>query len=282
METLIRLKRSLDDSPSDTLILNCNKKRKLDVSTNESDEVLLAVLKFTGTQISQDEDIHKHIANFKNCSKSSCNFKRHNVDLSNKLRLAAKENSKNSRYKVINCLRSNLETETKENDGLTIYDLELEHNSRPDQKFVFDLYYSNTNVLDEVDDYNISIYPTLDSLVFDSDEVYNNIDEENDDSDDSNAEDNWKNDYPDESDVESVNENDMIEAMKNMDMNDILSSEDELVYCAENKEDYEYEVDELDKKKYGTMYAKFRAKYNDDEEIEENDLMSDMSENDDY
>lgn len=50
--------------------------------------------------------------------------------------------------------------------------------------------------------------------------------EDSDDSDDSNAENNWRNDYPDESDMESINEDDMVDAMKNVCIDEDLLSSD--------------------------------------------------------
>lgn len=50
MHTLIRLKRLRENTPSDTLILNYNsKKRKIDTSDGD-EEPLSTILKFTGTQ----------------------------------------------------------------------------------------------------------------------------------------------------------------------------------------------------------------------------------------
>ncbi|KAK9879546.1 hypothetical protein WA026_006616 [Henosepilachna vigintioctopunctata] len=262
-EAIIRLKRPLEDSPLDTLILNCNKKRKLDAPTGASTsdlEPLVTILKFTGTQHSQDEDISKHVKDFKNNLKDKLSYglKKHNVDFNSKLRAEAIKNSKDSRYKVINYLRSNVITDKYNNENLIIYDLEASgefgcDDKKPDQKFVYDLYCADTNLLEDADDYNISIFPTSESLVFDSDDVYN-IDEEDDDSEDSNAENNRRNDYPDESDNDSINEDDLVQAVRNVDLDDTLSSEDELDYSNEEYNDEVYN-DDLEEDEYLNFIA---------------------------
>lgn len=109
-----------------------------------------------------------------------------------------------------------------------------------------------------------SVYPLSDQLVYGSHR--DNGLSDSYDSEDSNAENNWRNDYPDESDMESINDEDMIQAVKrmNVDEESDLSSDD-------GEEEYAYNtnyddtslddtVDENDVKQYGKMYARFKAR----------------------
>lgn len=110
------------------------------------------------------------------------------------------------------------------------------------------------------------------------------------DSEDSNAENNWRNDYPDEDDMISVNEDDMVEAMKNVDLEDDLLSSDEgeeaFVYGIDSEgAAFDEEIDETDVHRYGKMYAKFKAKNKNDNEkcTTYNDLYyGDIDDEDDY
>ncbi|KAJ8930015.1 hypothetical protein NQ314_017244 [Rhamnusium bicolor] len=113
---------------------------------------------------------------------------------------------------------------------------------------------------------NVFIYPLSDPLLFGStrDNGLNERDSE-DDSEDSNAENNWRNDYPDESDMESINEDDMIEAVKKLNITeDLLSSDDGeegFVYSIDSEAaGFEEDIDESDVFRYGERYARFKAK----------------------
>lgn len=84
------------------------------------------------------------------------------------------------------------------------------------------------------------------------------------DSEDSNAENDWRNEYPDEDDMLSVTEDDMVEAMKNVDLeDDLLSSEDEegFSYSIDSEAaGFEEDIDETDVHRYGERYARFKAR----------------------
>lgn len=245
METIIRLKRPLEEPPSETLVLNY-KKRKL------CSETTPALLKLTGTTLSQEEDISKYVSDFKQKHKEkfTAELKKHRTNLEEKLRSEVLENSKENRYKIVNCLRTG-----KESDGeYTLYDLEVgeDQGNSSEKLYVYDLYYVSSEVLQNVNDY-VSLCPVND-LVF---ETENDTIEQYDDSDDSNAENNWRNSYPDESDCESINEDDIIAAVKNCNINDQLSSDDDEYYEEDNAG-----IKDSDEEKYGKMYAKFKAKYN--------------------
>lgn len=109
-----------------------------------------------------------------------------------------------------------------------------------------------------------SVYPLSDQLVYGS--LRDNGLSDSYDSEDSNAENNWRNDYPDESDPESINEEDMIQAVKRMnvdDESDLSSDEEEEGYVYSVNDDeagLDDEVDDTDVRKYGKMYARFKAR----------------------
>lgn len=113
-----------------------------------------------------------------------------------------------------------------------------------------------------------SIYPLKDPLFFSpsDDRIDSDIDSE-----DSNAENNWRNDYPDEDDMLSVNEDDMVDAIKNVVLEDDLLSSDEgeeAFVCGIDIEEASLgeDINETDVHRYGQMYAKFKAKYKKDNE----------------
>lgn len=107
-------------------------------------------------------------------------------------------------------------------------------------------------------------------------------------SEDSNAESNWKNDYPDESDVESVTKEDMVKAVKRITIEDDLSSDDGeegFVYSIDSEAaGFEEDIDETDVRRYGEMYARFKArhKHTDKEESKSNLYFGDIDENEYY
>lgn len=105
-----------------------------------------------------------------------------------------------------------------------------------------------------------SVYPLNGELVYGS---YRQDDTESYDSEDSNAENNWRNDYPEEeSDMESVTEDDMVAAVNRLAINeesDLSSDEGEEKYIYD-EDDQQDDVSEEDVRKYGRLYAKFRAK----------------------
>ncbi|XP_044266951.1 probable RNA polymerase II nuclear localization protein SLC7A6OS isoform X2 [Tribolium madens] len=269
MAAVIRIKRRLEDEPSETLILNC-KKRKTDASTPDQDGELSTILKFAGTVKNQDDTL----LNIKKPTKIELEeqFKKHNTDLSSKLRLQKQEDSKKNRYKVVNCFRSqaaNLEEPNQElKPEYTIYDIETESHDQIsnecDQNYVYDLYYTTSDDLGELEDC-VSMYPYNDVFMYGSmrDNGLNDADSDTD-SEDSNAENCWKNDYPDESDMESVTEEDMLQAMKKCDLNDLSSDDGEegFVYSIDSEgAGFEEDIDDSDVQRYGERYARFKAKH---------------------
>lgn len=107
-----------------------------------------------------------------------------------------------------------------------------------------------------------SICPLKDPLFFSPSEDQLDSDV---DSEDSNAENNWRNDYPDEDDMLSINDDDMIEAMANVDIEDDLLSSDDgeegFVYSIDSEAaGFEEDIDETDVHRYGERYARFKMR----------------------
>lgn len=114
------------------------------------------------------------------------------------------------------------------------------------------------------------------------------IDTDDDDSDDSNDENNWRNDYPDESDMESVTEDDMVKAVKRFTIEDDLSSDDGeegFVYSIDSEAaGFEEDIDPSDVRRYGEMYARFKARHkkDDDKDIDRDLYYGDIDEDEYY
>ncbi|XP_018569675.1 probable RNA polymerase II nuclear localization protein SLC7A6OS [Anoplophora glabripennis] len=315
MAAVVRVKRRLDEEPLEAVILSC-KRRKLNndvVKDAEDTELSATLLKFAGT-IKEDENVVAHLKKERipEITELREHFKKHAVNINEKLREQMKETSKNNRFKVVNCFRSeNAEdsltaensTSSSTKKELTIFDIETDLNDNDvktenqngessEPKFVYDLYYTNSDDLGDadIDDY-ISVYPLSDPLMLGStrDNGLNDADSD-DGSEDSNAENNWRNDYPDESDLESINEDDMVEAMQNVAIDEDLLSSDEgeegFVYSIDSEAaGFEEDVDESDVFRYGERYAKFKAKHKNYIESSgvENDLYyGDIDENEYY
>ncbi|KAJ8948891.1 hypothetical protein NQ318_005512 [Aromia moschata] len=300
MAAVVRVKRRLEETPLEGLILSC-KRRKIshdkETSTSKNPELSAAVLKFAGT-IKEDENVFTHLKKqqIPELSDLKEQFKKHAVNLTDKLRFEKQESSKSNRYKIVNCFRSQSiddpVTSDKSQSEYTVFDVETDLNDNnsktenqniveSDVKYVYDLYYTNSDDFGdaEVEDY-VSVYPLSNALITGStrDNGLNEPDSD-DGSEDSNAENNWRNDYPDESDMESVNEDDMVEAIKNIDIGEDLLSSDEgeegFVYSIDSEgAGFEEDIDESDVFRYGERYAKFRAKYK--KELESSGLDRDL------
>lgn len=125
------------------------------------------------------------------------------------------------------------------------------------EAFVYDIYIQNDKKDSSEDfdindlsimEYNDYLYSCSRLNNYDSDENF-----DHDDSD-SNDENHWKNDYPDEenfSDGESIDERVMRKAIENLDVEDDLSSDEDLVCSAEIKDNAD---------RYGTAYAMYKKK----------------------
>lgn len=113
------------------------------------------------------------------------------------------------------------------------------------------------------------------------------LDDDESSSEDSNAESNWRNEYPDEDeDVESINDSDMIDAVENLNFkdNDLSSDDGEegFVYSIDSEAaGFEEDLDESDVRRYGEMYARFKARQKKVEDNYNRDLYGDENDDDD-
>nr|XP_023018306.1 probable RNA polymerase II nuclear localization protein SLC7A6OS [Leptinotarsa decemlineata]XP_023018307.1 probable RNA polymerase II nuclear localization protein SLC7A6OS [Leptinotarsa decemlineata]XP_023018308.1 probable RNA polymerase II nuclear localization protein SLC7A6OS [Leptinotarsa decemlineata] len=282
MATVVRVKRRCDDEPIEAFIFSC-KRRKI----SSDDPLYTTVFKFART-LEKDTDISSQLdaAKYADIQKIKNNIKKRDVDINVKLRAEHKESSKRNRFKIVNRFRSQAENDSDSETGVsksvTVLDLEndLEGNTdvKPDShegqdKYVYDMYYNYSGEVKDTDiEEYLSIEPVHDyfstASLADDDDLSSDTESE-----DSNAENNERNEYPNESDVESIDENDMMEAMQNMNMHDYSSSSDY------DEDDYTWgeddKISDLDVRHHGKLYAMFKAKYK--EEVD-SDLEDDFSE----
>ncbi|XP_022918878.1 probable RNA polymerase II nuclear localization protein SLC7A6OS [Onthophagus taurus] len=273
MAAVIRIKRRLDEEPLDALILNC-KKRKTD---DNQEEPIATVLKLTATLNDPDENVFEHV---KKSTKTTIEeqFKKPNINVHDKLRDECQLAFKKNRYKVVNLRRFDNNETSEENEDLTLVDVETDYKETPqtsDKKepgYVYDLYYTNTKGFSDIDVENMVVLPWTDQLIYGSarDNGLEVEEPETDDSD-SNAENNWRNDYPDE--IDDITEEDILTAVREMDINGDreLSSDDEeegYIYGIDNDAaGFEEDIDPTDVRRYGEMYARFKARVKKSEEL---------------
>ncbi|CAD6222358.1 GSCOCG00000931001-RA-CDS [Cotesia congregata] len=293
MTTILRVKRRNSDEPLDALIIAC-KKRKVDAEAAEvadPKEPLKTVVKFAGTVQNQEVNAAKEIAKTLTTSQLKANYKQHSVDVLNKTRTQKQEDSRENRYKFVNCFREieSSDTDGKDNDlSMTLIDVEdsvsctkkAEGTDLPDcTEFVFDVYCIMENSIKLLDD-SFTIEPYNDEMVFDE-KYRENGEFSEDDSEDSNCESNWKNDYPDSDDYHSegsIGVEDMEQAVSRMWLHDGQSdlSDDEYDNYIYHLDNSKYTVDDSDIEHYGLAYAQFKAKLknkknDDDDDDEESD-----------
>ncbi|XP_076243379.1 female sterile (2) ltoPP43 [Calliopsis andreniformis] len=272
MAAVLRVKRRYEDEPSNALVIAC-KRRK----TAENDEVeesaafdpLTTVFKFAGTVKNQEDNVVEHLIQTLGKDELKANYKKHPVDILNKIREKTKQTSVENRYKVVNCVRSLDNSNVEEfEEKVTLIDVEdsiscangKEHSTKQDESYVYDLYYGQTENEVNIEDM-VSVHPFEQELVYDTyrDNGYSEVECE---SEDSNSESNWRNDYPDSDHSEgSIDDEDMREAIMKMKVEEgsDLSSEDDFVYA----------IDEDDVEAYGYKYAKYKAKMK--KELDEDD-----------
>lgn len=252
MAAVIRVKRRLNEEPFEKFVLNCKRRRTNDDESSSSvvppnllgtSDETTTILKFSGT-IKSDEDIKTHIIRLtKSDAEESVRKSRKILNVTTKNREQLKENTQNSRFKVINCFRSMPDGDNEAEADLTIVDVikddtkdTTEDQSKADTEeslatsmetdYVYDLYMIDGAQSTQIDyDNLISIRP-FDDLVYQAnDDKYADSDN---DSEDSNDEDNWRNDYPDTDDNFSVGEEDMRRAVEDLNFgsDDNLSSDE--------------------------------------------------------
>lgn len=267
MAAVVRVKRRCDEEPLDALVFACKRKKTDDRDSPVEPDNPFTVVKFAATVKSQSDDFSVLLP-VSDQEDIWHNKLRHKVDVLKKIRQRRKEQSENSRYKVVNCFRHS-ETEKDETvkeaeKNMIVFEVEssiensaeTETNVEDDSQYVYDIYYGYANGdCDFVEmDHLYDIMPYSENMDFDSSKVIG--DEESlHESDDSNDENNWRNDYPDSDN--SINEDDMRLAMQMGDMNlgqdnELSSSDDELIYGVDaDPEDVEY---------HGEVYAKYKAR----------------------
>ncbi|KAK9708163.1 Transcription factor Iwr1 [Popillia japonica] len=238
----LSVKRCLSADPVDALVVNC-KRAKMDGEENN-----ILIYQRTTTLNTQDNNFDNHLKQSTKY-KIEKNYKSYNGNIYSKIKTENQQGSKNNRYKIVNLHRPlNVVEENAaklQEPNITVVDIEAndETTVKEENTYVYDLYYSNSTSLPEIDIKElISVYPLSNEL------VYGNECEESIDTDDSdsNDENNWRNDYPDETDVESITEEDMMNVMLRMDLNE----EHEL--SSEEDEKFVYSVDEDDVTRFAT------------------------------
>ncbi|XP_014607337.1 PREDICTED: probable RNA polymerase II nuclear localization protein SLC7A6OS [Polistes canadensis] len=270
MASFIRVKRRYNEEPSNVLLIACKKSKIIEnegVENAYNDEPVTAVVKFAGTVKDQDEDAIKRLAKTVRKNELKENFKKHMVDIKNMLRTQIKNNSIQSRYKIVNRHRSMDESNIEESgDNLTVIDIEetlsysipVEKDSETIDNFVYDLYYTEHGMI-TIDDDVVYMQGVEEELVYDLEEN----DEPEYSSDDSNSESRW-NDYPDsdqEENGEDEDEEDFLSTgIKRCTLND--DYQDAELDSDSSIDDFIYSVDKNDVKYFGYKYARYKARTN--------------------
>ena len=156
------------------------------------------------------------------------------VDISKKTRDKVQHESNENRYKIVNSFRKLNSTGGEQIDVIDIE--EVKQNIEPEiNDYVYDLYYTQINEELSIEEL-ISVEPA-NELVFDS--YRDNDPEFVYESEDSNSENYYKNDYPEEeSDKNSSNsDSSIVEAMKNVDIENELSSDEDFVYAVDEDDE---------------------------------------------
>ncbi|KAL0273742.1 UNVERIFIED_CONTAM: hypothetical protein PYX00_006347 [Menopon gallinae] len=223
MNTIIRVKRHLQDDPVEAVRLECKRRRTEEAEGPSSFE---KVLNFLGTVDNKDDELVSQrtlgISPIYQKRVKDLKSQKPTQEVLSKIRKEADARSKESRFKVISCKRSISNTEESESKGdgqkenIAIVDVSLEKNCDlknsdcSEDNFVYDIYSANL----ENDDFNnifldnvIGIKPYTSEPIFEYRNPEDYTDEDFDpDEDDSNDENNWRNSYPDEdgSDSEEI------------------------------------------------------------------------------
>jgi hypothetical protein len=199
-----------------------------------------------------------------------------------------KKKSQLNRYKVVNCCRKKTEN-TNDTNATIIFDVvkEVAGDDKNDapmtaecssiskaDSFVYDIYVNDNKAItsdfnpESIDLSELNVQEYEDFLYANSRFYKNDSDDEsanNDDDADSNDENYFANDYPDEdyeypeSDA-SIDERHMRSAMKNFNIDNELSSDDEsqdFVHTTKSEDDFNYFGD---MKSYGKKYAQYKRK----------------------
>lgn len=86
--------------------------------------------------------------------------------------------------------------------------------------------------------------------------------------------------------MESIQDDDILKAVENLDLNDDLSSDDGeegFVYSIDSESaGFEEDIDESDVRRYGEMYARFKAKSKQTYEVDRSFYYGDIDDEDSY
>ncbi|XP_035914851.1 probable RNA polymerase II nuclear localization protein SLC7A6OS [Anopheles stephensi] len=159
--------------------------------------------------------------------------------------------------------------------------------------YVYDLYVADASqnvthipyYIDNLDDLSVMV---CDDPLYASHRGLDSDDSSEVDSEDSNAEDNWRNDYPDEDEGESIGDEDMVRAVEDLDLDgerELSSDDDPVLYddgaveedgedgfvyprhddvlYTDEEEDSDSEAEGVnrdDVRRYGTAYARYKAR----------------------
>ncbi|XP_013147095.1 PREDICTED: probable RNA polymerase II nuclear localization protein SLC7A6OS isoform X2 [Papilio polytes] len=245
--TVLRVKRRLEENPQDALVLLCKRVK------TDSEEISPSLFVFRGTVDNQEQIIVKDLVPKEDIKQKPIS----NVaDIIQKIRKERKDVSTENRYEVVNCHRG-LKEDVSGEDLFHLVDLARAGEKEKEVGFTYDLYTSakpdfDVSMLDNL--VSIENYET--DLVFDSYRANGEApsDDGADDDDDSNDENNWRNEYPD-SEASSINEEDMIKAMENCDLDELSSDTGEDKIYDDPPDLFSEDV-----QRYGAAYAKYKAR----------------------
>lgn len=239
--TVLRVKRRLEENPQDALVLMCKRIK------TDSEEISPSLFVFRGTVDSQETTQVKNVLPKIDIKQQKINA----AEIIKKMRAERKEVTTENRYKLLNCSRGVKEDSNEDSNVYNFIDLQKTDDKEGDVIYAYDLYTSYKKEFDVTMIDNIVSVET--EILLDSYQDPFSSDCECDDDDDSNDENNWRNEYPD-SEQSSIELEDMINAMANVDMEELSSDEGEEDIYDDNcvrKEDVE---------NYGAAYAKYKAK----------------------
>ncbi|XP_077291014.1 female sterile (2) ltoPP43 [Arctopsyche grandis] len=263
MTTVLRVKRRLEESPAEALVLHCKRAR-----IDDTVEPIPSLFMFSGTVNQEDNEngcINRLLLKDKN---------RNIIDATKEVSRIIKQlkDDRNSAYrknrlKIVNYSRGlsiNPEnrnaTDIETDSNFSILDLYNHESEKEEQKFAYDLYLSQSDDV-SIDVIDIEgIHPLSGELVNSAFRDGKDSSDEGQD-EDSNEENNWRNEYPDTED-DSVDEDDIIRAVQNMDLENDLSSEDdeEAIYGYAKNDTDAIKINKDDVERYGLAYAKYKSK----------------------
>ncbi|XP_023941011.1 probable RNA polymerase II nuclear localization protein SLC7A6OS [Bicyclus anynana] len=239
--TVLRVKRRLEDNPQDALVLVCKRMK------TDTEEVSPSLFVFRGS-VDNQESTHSKIT----VEQSNTTLKQvTNVnDIIQKIRKERKQFSTENRYEIVNCSRG-----LKDESDFDLVDLQKKEDETKDVEYIYDLY------TPAKEDFDISMLDHLVSIEnYETDLIFgtyrdDGLPSSEEDSEDSNAENDWRNEYPD-SDPSSIDEEDMVRAVQNCNLEDDLSSDagEDKIY------DEPADLYHEDVKRYGEAYAKYKAR----------------------